>query len=248
MKTLKFLWTVSKARDTYGYNICSLYVNGAKVESCNGGGYDMKGAVLGNWIARTYADRLVRLTPGQMAKRSHWERADPLPRICDDVECLIRQGDERTETFAELCPVCGGPTGPDYHAGKTIDDGRCFYGLTFHDPDFDPGKAIIGTDATDRTLGKDAKGKTVEDAEKNGVSVGLERYQAFYQASSSTPDATHRVPLIDGGCGFSAVEKIMDAIGLKLEWMSKGTKVDVYRLLDNGDRPVERGCADMHPA
>jgi len=48
--TLIFKWTVSRRRDTYGYNICSLYIDGEKVASCNGGGYDMKGTVLGIWM------------------------------------------------------------------------------------------------------------------------------------------------------------------------------------------------------
>ena len=48
--TLIFKWTVSRGRDTYGYNICSLFVDGEKEASCNGGGYDMKGTVLGVWM------------------------------------------------------------------------------------------------------------------------------------------------------------------------------------------------------
>lgn len=59
--TLEFKWGTSRGRDTYGYGICSLYVNGTKLESCNGGNYDMQGTVLGHWIAKAYADRLVKL-------------------------------------------------------------------------------------------------------------------------------------------------------------------------------------------
>lgn len=40
--TLKFKWTISRARETLGYNVVTLYVNGSKVARCNGGGYDMK--------------------------------------------------------------------------------------------------------------------------------------------------------------------------------------------------------------
>lgn len=49
-QTLEYVWTVSKGRDTYGYNICSLYANGVKVGSCNGGGYDMQGVALANYL------------------------------------------------------------------------------------------------------------------------------------------------------------------------------------------------------
>lgn len=47
---VKFKWTVSRARDTYGYNICTAYVEGYKVGSCKGGGYDMKGVALADWL------------------------------------------------------------------------------------------------------------------------------------------------------------------------------------------------------
>jgi len=60
-KVLRFKWTVSRDRDTYGYNICSLYVNGTKVSSCNGGGYDMQGTALGNWITDNFQDKLKKL-------------------------------------------------------------------------------------------------------------------------------------------------------------------------------------------
>jgi hypothetical protein len=47
---LHFKWTISRGRDTDGYNICSLLVDGNKVASCMGGGYDMQGTALGNWL------------------------------------------------------------------------------------------------------------------------------------------------------------------------------------------------------
>lgn len=60
-KTLVFKWTVSRGRDTYGYNICSLWVNDKKVSSCNGGGYDMKGTALGYWMKTAFQDELNKL-------------------------------------------------------------------------------------------------------------------------------------------------------------------------------------------
>jgi len=59
--TLEFRWTVSRGRDTYGYNICSLFINGQKVSACNGGGYDMQGTALGNYVASAFPDRLNKL-------------------------------------------------------------------------------------------------------------------------------------------------------------------------------------------
>lgn len=58
-KLLEFRWTTSRGRETYGYNICSLWVDGSKVSSCNGGGYDMKGASLADFMAKEYQERLL---------------------------------------------------------------------------------------------------------------------------------------------------------------------------------------------
>lgn len=242
MTTLEFKWTVSRGRETYGYNICSLYVDGCKVASCNGGGYDMRGTALGRYIARAYADRLNALTPDQMPAQSHWERAREPRMLCDDVDCRIahkvaKPGTDEFELPAlppgtEICPHCGGETHADQRDGRTVDDGRYFYGLTFHDPNFDPGKAVIGCETSDRTFGG-AEGETVEQAEAAGKSLGLERYQAFYSASSKVPTPRHTVPGIDGACGFSSVERIMAAIGLKLEWIKqRSRKTDLYQLID----------------
>jgi len=60
---LEFRWTVSRGRNTYGYNICSMYIDGKKVSSCNGGGYDMKGTCFGDWIEKTYQEQLKTLNP-----------------------------------------------------------------------------------------------------------------------------------------------------------------------------------------
>lgn len=54
-------WTVSRGRDTYGYNICSLYVNGVKQHSCCGGGYDMTGTVIGNFIQSNFPEQIKKL-------------------------------------------------------------------------------------------------------------------------------------------------------------------------------------------
>ncbi len=51
-------WSVSKGRDTYGYNICSLWYGKIKVASCNGGGYDMSSTSISNFINLYFQDRL----------------------------------------------------------------------------------------------------------------------------------------------------------------------------------------------
>jgi len=156
MNVLEFKWTISRARDTYGYNVMTLYVDGVKTARCNGGGYDMKGTVLGNFIARRFKDELLKL---------------------------------ETE----------------------------FYGLTFHDPNYDPGKEVID-------------GETVAEREKAGKSLGLERYQSFYKASSKIPTERHTIPSINGACGFSSVERILKAIGHHLEYIPTRGQNSIYKL------------------
>lgn len=59
---LSFKYTTSKGRDTYGYNIVSLYANGERVARTCGGGYDMRGTCLGQYIKANYIERLKALT------------------------------------------------------------------------------------------------------------------------------------------------------------------------------------------
>ena len=61
-KTLAFKWTVSRGQDTYGYNIVSLWINRQKVSSCNGGGYDMQGPAIAEWMKQEFSEKLKKLT------------------------------------------------------------------------------------------------------------------------------------------------------------------------------------------
>ena len=47
----QFKWSVSRGRDTYGWNICTAYIEGERVGRVNGGGYDMQGAALSPWVS-----------------------------------------------------------------------------------------------------------------------------------------------------------------------------------------------------
>ena len=136
MYAIKFKWTVSKARDSYGYNICTLIVDGEKVSRCNGGGYDMKGTCFGNWVAYQFKDELLKFK-------------------------------------------------------------KQFHGLTFHNPNYKVDDEIILK-------------------EQKGESFGLERYQDFYKQSSKLPTEKHTIAQIDGACGFSCVENILNELGYSL--------------------------------
>lgn len=54
-------WTISRARDTEGYNVATLYIDGRKVGRCNGGGYDLVGTVFAEWLQNAFAKRIVLL-------------------------------------------------------------------------------------------------------------------------------------------------------------------------------------------
>lgn len=179
-KTLIFRWSVSRGQDSYGYNICSLWVDRRKVSSTCGGGYDMKGTALGNWMQHRFKAELLTLEI-------------PMNR-------------------------------------RNSEDIQEYYGLTFHDPNFDPGKAVVDHPPV---FGKEEdKGKTVAELEKEGKSLGLERYQQFHKASSRVPTARHIIPLLDGACGFSSMEIILKALGYRLKFISESRNESTYLLLD----------------
>ena len=96
---LKFKWTVSKAVNTYGYNICSLFVNGQKVSSCNGGGYDMQGTCLGDWIEREFEDELLQLKDNFYGLTFHNPNWQPSQEIIKREEEGKSLGLERYQDF-----------------------------------------------------------------------------------------------------------------------------------------------------
>lgn len=240
-ESISIRWGVSRGRDSYGYTTCSLRNGqGVKIAGCNGGGYDMRGTVIGHWIASTFKAELCALRPEDMPEQSHWQPEHA--RVCDGKckaeawarweKAIESDGNATPEALAKLpedcweCPTCGGPTRQS-REGKRIDDGRSFPGLCFYDPNYDPGKAVVGKDCSNRSLGGQ-DGKTVEQLEAEGSSFGLERYQAFYRQTSHHATERHTIPTIDGACGLSSVEKILAAIGLRLDRTYNSSKLEIY--------------------
>lgn len=64
MKSLEITWTISKARETYGWNRVTLHDHGKKYATC-GGGYDMLGTVFADWLMSNYRDKIIQLTSHQ---------------------------------------------------------------------------------------------------------------------------------------------------------------------------------------
>jgi hypothetical protein len=193
--TIEITWGTSRGRDTYGYTVCSLRYNGRLISRCNGGGYDMRGTVVGNFVTWAFAPELRLLKPSDMPQQHHY----------------------------------------DYQTKQRVDDERSFYGLRFIDPDYNPGKAVIGEDCSDRTLADDSTGLTVEQAEEKGVSFGLERLQAAYKATAPHATERHTIPSIDGACGMSSVERIFNGLGLGLRQIVNRSKLDVYEIVAIAD-------------
>lgn len=68
---LQLSWSISRGRDTYGYNICRLdaiktWPQVGRRYRCMGGGYDMIGTVFGEYLADTFQDRLKHVTPSRL--------------------------------------------------------------------------------------------------------------------------------------------------------------------------------------
>jgi hypothetical protein len=78
---LEFKWTVSRGRDTDGYNICTLWdaKTGKRLASCKGGGYDMEGTSFGDWVETRFQDELLELANRKPVDKynkdsKEWER------------------------------------------------------------------------------------------------------------------------------------------------------------------------------
>ncbi len=71
--SITITWGTSRGRDSYGYTTCSLRDSkGKRIAYCNGGGYDMCGTVIGNWLAHTFSEKLRALKQSDMPKQSHY--------------------------------------------------------------------------------------------------------------------------------------------------------------------------------
>lgn len=126
-KQILLKYGVSKGRDTYGYNIVTMYVDGTKVTQTCGGGYDMRGTVLGKYATEQYKELLKSLTANY----------------------------------------------------GSMDTTKGFYGLNFYSKEH-------------------------------------ERHNTYHEGDNV---------YIDGACGWSSVERILNEIGVTIEWLRDlGTK------------------------
>lgn len=78
-KYVPIVWTISRGHDTYGYNICTLW-DDRKAYRCSGGGYDMEGTVVGNYLEAQH----------QVALMAIAKRAGTQLRVSRDPKGLTR--------------------------------------------------------------------------------------------------------------------------------------------------------------
>ena len=55
--TAQFRWTTEKTR-IHSFKICNLYINGLKTSSCYGGGFDVEGHILAEYLQDNFQNRL----------------------------------------------------------------------------------------------------------------------------------------------------------------------------------------------
>jgi len=73
LETLFFKWTTSKGVNTFGYHICTLKdKRGNKINSNCGGGYDMKGTALGDFINEYFYDQIRKLDASKFYGLTHY--------------------------------------------------------------------------------------------------------------------------------------------------------------------------------
>tara|TARA_R100001129_G_scaffold168959_1_gene137427 strand:- start:3199 stop:3609 length:411 start_codon:yes stop_codon:yes gene_type:complete len=83
---LKYTYGTSRARNSYGYNIVGLKVDGIRVARTCGGGYDMQGTVLGDWVERKFWNELLKFDKTFYALKyvnPNWEPSSKGSRTSD---------------------------------------------------------------------------------------------------------------------------------------------------------------------
>jgi hypothetical protein len=104
MTYLAINWTTSRGRDTYGYNLVSLTDTdtGRRYRTC-GGGYDMTGTVLGDWLENRYQSELIAYVASRTASLADCGYNVPGYRRLPDLYGMTVRPDGRIE----LDGACG---------------------------------------------------------------------------------------------------------------------------------------------
>jgi hypothetical protein len=104
---LEFRWTTSKGESTFGWNICTLWVNGEKVSSTCGGNYDSKGVAFAKYVAQSFPGRLRDLARPLIDEAEN----SPLGRFYTTGEYIALPGRDSFNTNAHGLSVWRNNTG-----------------------------------------------------------------------------------------------------------------------------------------
>lgn len=112
---LEISWSISKGRDTYGYNICRLddSVSGKRYKTI-GGGYDMIGTVLGEWFEDRYQSELLALAEKNADKLETysaaypgWQKIQGLYGLTFDQSKAMLDGGFGVKSIIHIIEACG---------------------------------------------------------------------------------------------------------------------------------------------
>ena len=95
---LALSWSISRGRNTYGYNICRLdsYDSGKRYR-CMGGGYDMTGTVVAEWLVAEHQDKLQAIHASNFYGARIQSNGGVYVDGACGIECVIR--------IAEACGI-----------------------------------------------------------------------------------------------------------------------------------------------
>ena len=112
---LALSWSTSKGRDTYGYNICRLdNRNTDKRYKCIGGGYDMVGTVVGEYLEEAFQDHL--LSAGNAVTGLYGVRRTAEGKVSIDGACGL-------ECVIKIAEVIGVNITSNYNSRKKATEG-----------------------------------------------------------------------------------------------------------------------------
>lgn len=102
-ETITIKWGISRGRDTYGYTTSNLYnQNNKRISSCNGGGYDLLGTVVGNWISSTFPKELCKLKKEFYGLRFYDPKYDPLDAVLEKCDDIFTAHNDVGKTFRQI--------------------------------------------------------------------------------------------------------------------------------------------------
>ena len=103
---LAITWSISRGQDTDGYNICRLDdTQTGKRYRCMGGGYDMIGTVIGEWLEDNFQSRLKRLDLSDANGWSSRRHYGAIPGKDDSVHLDGACGIESMRSIAEAIGI-----------------------------------------------------------------------------------------------------------------------------------------------